>query len=273
VLYRFTAQPPDGFFPVGNPVFDRAGNLYGTTLYSEGWGIVYELKPSNGGWAESVVYGFTGHEDGATPMSGPILDRAGNLYGTTSMGGNFVCDGGHGCGTVYELTPSGPGWTEHTLYTFHNGSDGSTPLGGLILDSSGNLYGTTSTGGSNGGGTVFELTSSNGSWTFHLLYSFTGVVDDVGPTGSLAMDSGGKLYGSTLSEGAYGDGTAFKLTPAGGGWTYTDLHDFAGGSGDGLGPYGSPTLDMNGNIYGTAAGGGTGTSCSYGCGVVWEIMP
>jgi uncharacterized repeat protein (TIGR03803 family) len=172
-------------------------------------------------------------------------------------------------------------------------SDGAYPVGGLISDSSGNLYGTTSWSGPNGGGTVFELSPSNGTWAFTTLYGFVcnncfehdAVVADspaigrsakgigidrfapsFGPQANLVMDAAGNLYGNTLEIG--GGGNVFKLTPSNGGWIYTDLHDFTCGSGnDGCASGGTPVLDANGNLYGTAGGG------AYGDGVIWEITP
>ena len=273
VLHSF-ANFQDGFSPgYGDVVFDPEGNLYGTT-YQGGsgtcgvgpCGVVYKLTPSNGGWTESVLYNFTGTSSGNGPYAAVIFDQAGNLYGTTSEGGNGGCNG-LGCGTVFQLTPSGSGWTENVLYAFQNGSDGATPIGGLIFDRSGNLYGATS-GPENGKSTVFELTPSSGNWTFAMLYSLGG---SGGPTGSLIMDTAGNLYGTALSGGAYGSGSVFKLAPSGGGWTYTSLHDFCAGGppcSDGAQPWGNVILDANGNLYGTASAGGPS---NYG--VVWEITP
>ena len=268
LLYSFTGHA-DGAYPqYGDVVFDQAGNLYGTTATegSHGAGVVYELTPSGGGWTESVLYNFAGgSKDGGVPYSGVIFDKAGNLYGTTTVGGI-----GHNLGTVYELTPEGSGWTEKVLYSFQGGSDGAYPYGGLIFDESGNLYGTTSLGGLDGGGTVYELMPSGGGWTETVLWNFSG---DAGPYSSLAMDAAGNLYGTTYEDnGVNYKGFVFKLTPSGGGWTYTDLHDFCseGGSGctDGENPIGGVALDASGNLYGTAYGAG-----KYGGGVVWEITP
>ena len=152
-------------------------------------------------------------------------------------------------------------------------------MAGLISDSSGNLYGATSYGGVNGGGTVFELTPSNGSWTLNTLYSFTKVNNSFrpGPVASLIMDAAGNLYGTTKADGAYGYGNVFKLMPSNGSWAYTSLYDFTGGS-DGANPYSSLVLDAQGNLYGTTyTGGQSGEDCllneTYTCGVVFEITP
>ncbi len=131
------------------------------------------------------------------------------------------------------------------------------------MDGSGNLYGTTTTGGSGSGGTVFELSPSNGNWTFTLLYSLSG---NGGSSANLTMAAAGNLYGTTVQDGAYGHGNVFKLTPSSGGWAYTSLHDFSGSDGDS--PYGDVMLDPNGSLYGTASEGG-----AYGYGVVFQITP
>lgn len=262
-VYEFNSQP-NLFWPnLGELIFDRAGNLYGAAAAGGRHfrGGIFELTPSGGGWTYIDVYDFAGNGDGAQPLGGVILDASGNLYGTTF--GQHV--GSDLYGTVYELIHSGSGWTESTIYLFQNGSDGAFPKSDLIMDAGGNLYGTTSTGGSGGGGTIFELTPSQGSWTFSVLYSFPGPGD--GPYGPLLIDSSGNLYGATLEGGAYQQGSIFKLTPSNGGWTYTSLHDFTDG-GDGRSPYGHLTLDGNGNLYGTAGWGG-----ATGNGVVWEITP
>jgi uncharacterized repeat protein (TIGR03803 family) len=176
-------------------------------------------------------------------------------------------------GTVFQLTLSMSGWTENVLYSFQGGSDGSLPDGGLLFDQSGNLYGTTSDYGSGGGGTAFELTPSNGSWTLNAVYGFSGTSGNgCGPKGALLMDGAGSLYGTTYCDGANNAGSVFKLTYSGGSWTYTSLYDFIGGS-DGGYPISNVVSDANGNLYGTTSAGGTGSACSGGCGVVWEITP
>jgi uncharacterized repeat protein (TIGR03803 family) len=182
------------------------------------------------------------------------------LYSTTKLGG--ASDGG----TVFRLTYSGSGWTKSVLHSFQWDSDGALAYGAVISDQSGNLYGTTASGGSGGGGTAFMLSPSDGGWTPTVLYSFAGS-NLQGSHAGLAMDSAGNLYGTTYGDGAYGVGSVFKLTPSNGGWTYTSLHDFTGGD-DGGTPEGGVTLDANGNLYGTANIGG-----AYSFGVVWEITP
>jgi len=262
VIYRFSGFN-DGANPgFGDLTFDQAGNIYGTTIFggSNAQGVVYKLTQSGGSWSENAIYLFTGSSDGANPYSSVIFDAKGNLYGTTY-------GGGHGYGTVFQLTPSGAGWTESTLHAFQGADDGGTPFGGGVLDNAGNLYGATGSGGPNKGGTVYELTSSGGGWSFGLLYSLTGTAYLPGSYGSLTMDANGNLYGTTKQDGAHGQGSVFKLTPSNGGWTETDLYDFTGGTDGGV-PYGSVLVDANGNLYGTASQGG-----AKGYGVVWEITP
>jgi len=264
VLYSFSGST-DGANPgYGNLTFDQAGNIYGTTFYggnNNSDGVVYELTPSSGSWTESAIYVFTGGADGANPYSSVIFDQAGNLYGTANAGG------AHEYGTVFQLTPSESGWSENTLYAFQGASDGGVPFGGLVFDSTGNLYGATSAGGSGEGGTVYQLTPSGGGWTFGVIASFSGSAYQPGPYNSLTMDAAGNLYGTTKQDGAKGQGSVFKLMPSGGGWILTDLYDFTGGT-DGGQPYGSVLIDAKGNLYGTAFEGG-----ADGYGVVWEITP
>lgn len=234
-----------------------SGDIYGVTLGggTPGYdGTAYELTPDGSGWTESLL-----NDSLNSPEGGAIADRSGNLYGTCAVGG------ANSKGFVYQLAQSGSMWTLNTLVSF-DGSDGSEPWGGLVMDASGNLYGTTSMDGSRSGGTVFELTPENGTWVFTTLYSFSSQAGQ--PLGTLTMDSQGNLYGTTNA----GFGTIFKLTHGLGGWTYSVLHSFTGGS-DGANPSDAGvTLDSNGKVYGTTAGGGS-PNCIQGCGVVFEITP
>jgi len=271
VLYSFNSTT-SGNNPTAEVTFDQAGNLYGTTFYGapgsdcvEGaCGVVFELSPSQGEWTESVLHQFT-LDDGGLPWGTVIFDRAGNMYGVTYGGGSA------GFGTAYELSPSGNGWTEQVLHSFQYSNDGEFPIGNLIFDTAGNLYGTTSGGPSNSAaGTVFQLTPSNGNWTFATTFDLPG--SGAGPESGLVMDASGNLYGATIGGGPYNEGTVFKLSPSGAGWTYTSLHDFTGGPDGGV-PYGPLILDASGNIYGTASRGGDLNDCPIGCGTVWEITP
>ncbi len=271
VLYQFGGIP-DGGFPSGELAFDEEGNLYGTNVIGgRDGGTVYELTPSGNGWTESIVHAFS-YTDGSQPFSGVIFDNAGNLYGTTQEGGAYSR------GTVFQFTNSGSGWTGDLLYIFQGENDGGYPNAGLIFDQAGNLYGASSAEGSGQGGTIFELSPSGGSWIYTVLYSFAGdrsfncpnpgnQYAGSGPWASLALDGTGDLYGTTLCDGANHAGNVFKLTPSGGGWTYTSLHDFTGGD-DGGYPISNVIVDASDNLYGTASGGG-----SQGYGVVWEIAP
>ncbi len=282
VLYSFTGAS-DGSTPAyADLLFDQAGNIYGATELGGsnqcggyGCGVVYELTPKGSGYTESTLYAFSGN-DGALPVNGVIFDKTGNLYGTTDQGGDLTCDAPYGCGTVFELMPSGGlPWTQCTLNNFHNSFDGAGPDAGLIIDPSGNLYGATADGGEYGGGTVFELTSSGKcNWTLKTLYSFPGTVGHgCGPRATLAMDGAGNLYGTTYCDGAYGYGSVFKLTPTPNPpWTYTPLYDFRGGN-DGAHPLSTVVFDRSGNLYGTTEGGGAAGCDNGGCGVVWEITP
>jgi uncharacterized repeat protein (TIGR03803 family) len=253
--------------PNGELTFDQAGNAYGTLDYA-----VFTLMLSDGAWQQTNLHSFDGGGDGKTPVSGVIFDPRGNLYGTTLSGGGQGCSS-MGCGIVYQLVPGVSGWTENILYAFQGAADGDSPVGRLIMDATGNLYGTAFEGGQNGGGTVFELSPSGNTWNFTLLYSLGATGVGSGPTGSLAFDSSGSLYGTASGGGALGRGAIFKLTPSNGIWTYTSLHDFTG-SADGADPVGNVIFDANGNLYGTASLGGLTDLCGgAGCGVVWQITP
>jgi uncharacterized repeat protein (TIGR03803 family) len=220
VLYAFTGGADGGQPFVSRLVFDSLGNLYGTAAAGGqfGWGVVFELSAfSNGPGTETVLYDFTDGTDGALPEGGVIFDMSGNLFGTAAAGPPSSCDGGLGCGTVFELTPSMGKWTFHLLHSF-DGTDGDSPTAGLIFDSSGSLYGTTLAGGTGctlGCGVVFKLSRSGGSWTetvLHTFHSKTGAV----PYGSLIFDSSGTLFGTAAGGGQGpppGYGVVFKISP------------------------------------------------------------
>ncbi len=276
ILYRFTGNS-DGAKPDGDDViFDASGNLYGTTSeggntqQNAGYGVVWELMRSSGGWTEKVLYPFNGGADGAHPQAGVTLDSAGKLYGVTVRGGHDspLCSlfEAPGCGVVFQLVPSGGSWTENVLYTFQARTDGGQPVGGLILDSQGNLYGSTALSFSslNGGGTLFRLTPHGQGWSYESLPLLGG---GLGPFARLVMDHQGRLYGTTLGA----PGSVFELIPSGGGWTYRLLHQFTGGA-DGGNPYGL-VLAPSGKLYGVASIGDLGACLPFGCGVVFEITP
>jgi uncharacterized repeat protein (TIGR03803 family) len=260
-LYSFGGGA-DGAYPYGGVVIGPDGGLYGTTSHGgqHGQGTVYRLRPSPVPchtvicpWEETVLYSFTGGDDGANPGWGNLVfDRAGNLYGTTVYGGFG------GSGVVFELTPSNGGWTESVLWYFFE-EKGTQPDSGLIFDSSGNLYGTTSAGGSLYRGVVYELWSSGSGWTETVLAS--NQFGSSGLCGGVVMDGQGNLFGAA---GCNGPGGVFELTPSIGAWTFNVLYTFANGAG----PFGSPTLDAAGNVYGTSNGTGLNNQ-----GEVYKLTP
>jgi uncharacterized repeat protein (TIGR03803 family) len=263
VLHQFTGFA-DGAYPEATPIFDSSGNLYGT---ADGGGnanngVVFELINSGSGWNEKVLYIFGGSPDGSIPFSSVTFDQTGNLYGTT-------VEGGGGYGTVYQLVPSGSGWTEKVLYAFQGQNDGSTPYAGVTPDPAGNLYGATFYTGVNFGGTIFQLTPSDGNWIFSVIYSPEAPLG--GPEGTLVRSSNGNLYGTIFSGtgqgcSGYGCGSLYELTPSNGGWVYTSLVSFNGDDGGGN-PEGALIFDPAGNLYGTTSGslGGDGS--------VYEVTP
>jgi uncharacterized repeat protein (TIGR03803 family) len=288
-LHAFTGSG-DGGVPYSGLVMDRAGNLYGTTAFGGplgscfdggGCGTVYKLTHRGSGWVLNTLYSFRGGQDGAFPASRVIIGPDGNLYGTTAGGGGSNCTGEFysGCGTVFKLTPHPTvctavdcPWIETVLYRFTGGADGANPfLGKLIFDQSGNLYGTTSTGGFTGNscntgcGVVFELSPTQSGWTQTVLHTFTGAPDGKEPLGSLTFDSEGNLYGTTALAGhpPYG-GTVYELSPSASGWNETVLVSLNQGYVGNTSPYGGVIFDNAGNLYGTG-------EAVYGA--VWELMP
>ena len=235
---------------------------------------------------ENVLYRFTGATDGGSPLAGLLFDRAGNLYGTSSQGGDLSGCALRGCGVVYRLSPnSANGWTESVLYTFTDGTDGAAPVAGLA-DHAGNLYGTAAGGGDlgcnppDGCGVVFELSHTASGWKQTVLYTFDGSPHGNGPSASLLFDSAGNLYGTAAVGGntklcfTNGCGVVFELSPSSAGWKQKVLHTFSGGR-DGAYPQAGLVFDAAGNLYGTTANGGNNlTSCGDvfpGCGVVFEL--
>jgi uncharacterized repeat protein (TIGR03803 family) len=271
--YNFTGA--NGSLPIwsGNLVSDKNGNLYGTTVEggANGGGTAFELSASNGAWTETVLYNFPGSfNDGSQPDSGLVFDLAGNLYGTTVQGGES------GLGTVYELSPnSSGGWTETVLHSFQGDGDGAEPLTPVVIDKAGNLYGTTSAGGQNEVGAVFELTNSGGMWTEAIIYSFKQDNSDGQTPNGVTLNNAGNLYGTTLSGGSDSFGTVFELSQSNGIWTEAVIYNFKyyNGNHDGAYPYAGVTVDKAGNLYGTSNYGGAGTDCPPGsCGAVYELQ-
>jgi uncharacterized repeat protein (TIGR03803 family) len=263
VVYSFQCDPNgDGATPQGDLIADSAGNLYGTTssggIY--GYGAVFEVS-SDG--TETILHSFADSPDGAHPRAGLVMGPAGNLYGTTSEGGLQ-----HG-GTVFEISSSE---TESIIYNFTSGKDEGEPYGNLLLDSNGNLYGTT-TGQDDPEiyyGTAFKLSASDKIMELH---TFAGAPDDGAlPASGLVHDRAGSLYGTTLEGGAYEVGTVFELPRAG---AESILYNFTGGS-DGANPVANLLLDPAGNLYGTASSGGNDSGvCAqfFGCGTVFKLTP
>lgn len=316
ILYNFAYE--DGltpYEPQSSLVFDGAGNLYGTT---RGGGSGYQgtVFEYTAGGTFTLLYNFTGAGDGAEPLAGLVMDTSGNLYGTT------LAAGANDFGVVFELSPepaagcptgsnTGNGWCETALYSFTDGTDGATLVSPLILDSSGNLYGTTLYGGvaactfngeapTTGCGTVFELnpvpatgcpagSNTGNGWCETPLYAFSGAADGFVPMTGLAIDSAGNLYGTTqfggVQPGTSGYGTVFEVSPQtasgcpadsypGNGWCETPLYAFTGSpSVDGAYPLGSLAIDKKGNLYGTTSAGGPEDEPTFGYGTVFMVSP
>lgn len=246
-------------FGAGGLVADAAGNLYGTTelgstgncIYGDQCGTVFELSPTTSGWNATIIYNFTGTNDGASPSTGLVFDGKGNLYGATPT-------------TIYQLSPAlGGHWTETTLYTFTGQSDGAFPTGPLAVDAAGNVYSTTQYGGSfadscsSGCGIAFKLSpNADGTWTETVLHTFSGGHDGAYPVGGLML-AGKNLYGATAEGGTLsqcnpvGCGVVFELASISQGWKEFVLHSFTGGR-DGSDPFGTLAADSTGNLFGTA---------------------
>jgi hypothetical protein len=299
VIYSFQGGN-DGQFPSSNLILDHHGNLYGATIYGggatnaecvvanfgSGCGAVFELTPNtDGSWSEAILYSFQGTPDGAEP-TGLVWNGRDTMFGVTAEGlqnANSMAQANN-CGTVFKLRRTPKGWLKSTPYHFQGGPDGFAPIGNLIRDASGNLYGITQYGGISsprfGYGTVYELSPAlSGTWTKTLLYTFTGLLDGGYPAGGLAFDRSGNLYGVASVGGTTtqdnGSGTLFKLTPSTGGeWTEATIvifQTFAGG----FQPEGQLARDRSGALYGTTVFGGASTACpsSNGCGTVFQVIP
>jgi len=297
-LYSFCGLSAcaDGQTPLGPPVQDASGNIFGTTnnggnIYTNDTGVVYELSPNGqGGWNFKVIHQFCQEAncaDGAYAQSGLIIDTQGNLYGTTASGTAF------GKGVAYELKPNSrkTRWKFKVLHTFCSRSqcsDGSEPYQelsyfgkdrGVPYDGTSPLYGVTLDGGNPGSfGVVYELVYVNGRRQEHVLHAFcslSGCADGGYPAVTPTVDASGNVYGATM----YGNGSIYEVSPNGhGGWSETVLYRFCAQTNcsDGKGPS-SLMLDAQGNVLGSAGGGGTGAQCpsNYqgGCGVIFKLVP
>jgi hypothetical protein len=266
--------------------------------------VLATVSIASASWKEKVLYSFQGIPDGSLPVGTVVFDQAGNLYGATTEGGSSACRSVALCGTVFQLAPpakQGDPWAETVLYVFKGNAfnDGATPAGGLVIDSAGNLYGTTAYGGTGdcvllgsklGCGTVFELSppqQTGDAWKETVRYSFPTAKQGYLPNGDLVFDSTGNLYGATMFGGGFGTtcdpfyqycGAVFELSPPktrGGKWTEKVLHGFKGGT-DGANPNGGLLLDSKGVIYGTTLSGGNSnckTTYSAGCGTAFKLNP
>jgi len=274
----------DGSYPYASLSADSAGNLYGTTQNggAYGQGTVFQLSPkAEGGWRFSLVYGFSGAEDGGNPLGGLTFDAAGNAYATVSSGGIY------GLGAVVELTPpahpsASRSWSEKALYSFQGGSDGAIPFGNVVLDATGSLYGTTSIGGvghigcppTKGCGTVYKLSpTKSGVWREQVLHRFTDAFHQgAEPRAGVVLDAAGNLYGTTYEGGnnlycnGYGCGSVFELVRpiSGKHWRYVNLIDFDGSNGALL--LAGLTINASGTLFGATLYGGT-----YNDGTVFSL--
>jgi uncharacterized repeat protein (TIGR03803 family) len=269
VIYNFSGG--DGAGPASPLAFDRQGNLYGTTERGGTYdaGVAFELSPSSGGvWTETVLHNFGSGDDGTGPQSNLVFDSAGNLYGTTTGTG-----GTRRGGTVFKLTPGVDGWTETILYSFPasiSGPDGDIPIGGVVMDGAGNLYGNTEAGGATGYGAVYELAPlQTGGYQESLIYSFNGY-DGYEPSSGIVMDHSGKIYGTTTAGGytnVCGCGLVFELKKnSDGKWTEGVLHVMK--ATDGGYPVGPVVFDGAGNLYAAAQSGGT-----FAQGTIFMLTP
>jgi len=276
VLHTFTGGG-DGGEPRAGLTMDRAGNFYGTTYAgghtggacgAGGCGTVFKLSHQGTGWVLFPLYTFLGNDtnDGAAPWGRVIFGPDGNLYGTTTAGGGLGCGGtSPGCGTVYKLQPPASAchtslcpWTETVIHRFSQlggVSAGAYPVGEVVFDQSGNLYGTTNGGGTRGAGTVYELTPSNGTWAAQVLHSFD-YSDGENPYDGLTFDAQGNLYGTA-------SGAAFQLAHSGSGWVENVLYSFQT-----IVSYAGVIFDSSGNLY-----GGTTWDSGYTGGAAYELSP
>jgi uncharacterized repeat protein (TIGR03803 family) len=269
VIYTFSATGADGTGPSAGMTIAADGTMYSTTPDGGafGAGTVFSLKKTSTGWKQTVIQNLNGSSNGGYPYEGLMMDAAGNLYGAAPTGG------ASGQGVIYRLSRTKTGWADKVLHSFTNANGDGSGLYwiDLISDTSGNIYGATSFGGTNGTGMVWELVYSETkkSYSERILYEFgaSGSGDGNNPYGGLAMDSAGNLYGTTLYGGTSNIGTSYKLTKNGTTWKETILHTFAGAN-DGAQSTGNPYIDAKGRVWGMTETGGTSD-----LGVVYRITP
>jgi uncharacterized repeat protein (TIGR03803 family) len=265
VIWAFKGGSSDTAIPITELIFDANGNLFGGTgTFGNSLGAIYELSPASGGtWTEKIVYHF--NNQGYDPGAKLAFDSQGNLYGsvveTNRVGGN-----------VFRLSPQSNGtWSETLIHKFTSSNgDGYLPRGGVILDSKGNIYGTTSQGGLQNDGIVYELSpNGSGGYSETIVFTFTGQSTGSSPYSAPTLDANGNLFGTTFGGGTNFVGIVYELTKSGNKWNETVLHNF--GAPDGSAPNGV-VVDAKGNLYGTTEGGGSGCN-NPGCGIVYELTP
>jgi uncharacterized repeat protein (TIGR03803 family) len=276
-IYAFLGIP-DGMYPSGGLVADSAGNLYGMTVQGGTvcqCGTVFQLSPptaTGGSWTETILYSFGAAGDGIGPVGTLLIDAAGDLYGTTSYGGN-------GAGIVFELSPpasAGGAWTEFVLWNLPGDkSKGSNPQSKLAMDAEGDIFGTAPLGGAHGAGDVFELLNPQITglvWTPKVLYNFGHAAGDGLYPGDEIVFHNDTIYGTTGVGGGGGNGTVFQLVRNSNfTWTESILHSFA--ATEGINPWGGLVMDSEGNLFGAASHGGTLSLCEQGCGTIYELSP
>lgn len=266
LLYSFGGI--DGSGPINGVISDNAGGFYGTTVFGgrTGVGTIFRLKQSASGYTESVLYNFASGTNGQSPEG--ITERQGAFYGVTLGGGSG------GWGTVFKLSHAHHAYRESVLYRFQGSPDGAEPLGPIVLDRNGNIYGVTASGGAHNQGAIFKLSPAGSQYTESVLYSFPGGAAGGVPEAGVTIDRHGTIYGTTMYGGSYGShcgsggcGTVFKVAQTASGYSESVAYAFQGL--DGNLPYGVPTLDdRTGTIYGTTFWGGT-----QRIGVVYKLTP
>lgn len=258
VLFSFNGT--DGQLGWDKLIFDAHGNLYSTSGIggAYGQGVIYELTHPGGIWTQTVLHDFGSGTDGAQPQGGLIFDHEGNLYGMTTYGG------ANDLGTVFELSPTGTGWTETVIHDFIGGGYGGNPFAGVIFGAGGNLFGVTYFGN-----TVFEMTKSGGSWTLATLARFANVgTQGFGPWPTVTLDAAGNIYGTAQFEGVNNGGTAFEMRPKSDGtWAFRLIHSFPSTPTDGMSPSFTRLVFRGDNtLLGMTWQGG-----AYGGGTLFEI--
>jgi uncharacterized repeat protein (TIGR03803 family) len=267
VLHNFLWKP-DGSEPIAAMVFDKSGNLYGTTFEggSSDAGTIFEVSPSGtNGWTYQIIYNFA-CEPGCYPQGSLTIDEQGNLYGATQIGGT------NNDGTIFQLSRQSDGnWSVRTLFVFGDVNNGSGFWPNGVVYHKGALFGSTRDGGASKCGTIFSLTPNEaGEWSQTVLHTFLySHADGCGPVGGVAFDEQNNIYGMTYSGGTGFFGTTFELSRnTNGDWKESILHNFGGPDGSSPWDNATPILDKNGNLYGTTGSGG-----ASGFGTVFELSP